>query len=150
MDEIFVKIVRTEGTEDLPLPQYATMQAAGADIFAANLSPIVLKPLERCLIPTGLKAAIPRGMEMQIRPRSGLALKNGITVLNSPGTIDSDYRGEIQILLINLGEHEFTIERGMRIAQAIIAKHEHVHFEVTDDLTETERGEGGFGHSGIK
>lgn len=150
MLEKIITINRLPGTEDLSLPEYATAGSAGMDIYSANEVDIVLKPLERILIPTGLKIALPLGYEMQIRPRSGLALKHGITVLNSPGTIDSDYRGEIKILLINLSNEEFVIERGMRIAQAVIAKYEQILLQLEDTLTETDRGTGGFGHSGIK
>jgi dUTP pyrophosphatase len=150
MSQINLSIVRIPGTEDLPLPTYASKQAAGMDLYSANGEHINLKPLGRCLVPTGLKVALPEGMEMQIRPRSGLALKNGITVLNTPGTIDSDYRGEIQIILINLSNEDFIIERGMRIAQAVVAKHEHLEIVLEETLSDTERGEGGFGHSGIK
>lgn len=145
-----ILISRIPGTEDLPLPTYASKQAAGMDLYSANIEPINLKPLKRCLVSTGLKVALPEGIEMQIRPRSGLALKNGITVLNTPGTIDSDYRGEIQIILINLSDEEFTVKRGMRIAQAVVAKHEHAEIVYTEILPETVRGEGGFGHSGIE
>ena len=127
------------------LPQYATGQSAGMDIRANLDEPIVLKPLQRCLVPTGLYIALPKGFEAQIRPRSGLALKKGIGVLNSPGTIDADYRGEICIILINFSAEEFTIEDGERIAQMVIARHEWQEVEVLD---ETERGAGGFGHTG--
>ena len=150
MSQVKLSIVRIPGTEDLPLPTYASKQAAGMDLYSANVEPINLKPLGRCLVPTGLKVALPEGMEMQIRPRSGLALKNGITVLNTPGTIDSDYRGEIQIILINLSNEDFIIERGMRIAQAVVARHEHVEIVLEESLSDTQRGEGGFGHSGVK
>lgn len=132
------------------LPQYATPLSAGLDLRANIDSPIVLGPMERCLVPTGLFMALPAGYEAQVRPRSGLALKKGITVLNSPGTIDADYRGEVCIILVNLSAEPFTIEDGERVAQMVIARHEQAEWEVTDVLDETERGEGGFGHSGRK
>ena len=132
------------------LPQYATPLSAGLDLRANIDSPIVLGPMERCLVPTGLFMALPAGYEAQVRPRSGLALKKGVTVLNSPGTIDADYRGEVCIILVNLSTEPFTIEDGERVAQMVIARHEQAEWEVTDVLDETERGEGGFGHSGRK
>ena len=130
------------------LPQYATPLSAGLDLRANIDAPIILRPMERCLVPTGLFIALPAGYEAQVRPRSGLALKKGITVLNSPGTIDADYRGEVCIILVNLSTEPFTIEDGERVAQMVIARHEQAEWEVTDALDETERGEGGFGHSG--
>ena len=133
-----------------PLPQYATPQSAGMDLRANLEEPITLKPLERRLIPTGLHIALPAGYEAQVRPRSGLALKKGITVLNSPGTIDADYRGEIGVLLINLSQDDFVVNDGERIAQMIIARHEQGGFVEVDVLDETERGEGGYGHTGVK
>jgi dUTP pyrophosphatase len=133
-----------------PLPQYATPQSAGMDLRANLEEPITLKPLERRLIPTGLHIALPAGYEAQVRPRSGLALKKGITVLNSPGTIDADYRGEIGVLLINLSQDDFIVNDGERIAQMIIARHEQGEFVEVDVLDETERGEGGYGHTGVK
>lgn len=133
-----------------PLPQYVTTDAAGMDIRANLDEPIVLKPLARCLVPTGLYIALPPGTEAQIRPRSGLALKKGITVLNSPGTIDADYRGEIGIILVNLSSEDFVIQDGERIAQMVIARYERVDWKLTDKLDDTERGAGGFGHSGNK
>lgn len=133
-----------------PLPQYATEQSAGLDLRANLDSPVELKPLERKLIPTGLYMALPKGYEAQVRPRSGLAIKKGITVLNSPGTIDSDYRGEICVILINLSDQPFLINDGERIAQMVIARHEQAEWEQVDVLDETERGAGGFGHSGVK
>ena len=133
-----------------PLPQYATPQSAGMDLRANLSEPIVLKPLERRLIPTGLHIALPAGYEAQVRPRSGLALKKGITVLNSPGTVDADYRGEVGVLLINLSQEEFVVEDGERIAQMIIARHEQGQFVPVEVLDETERGEGGYGHTGVK
>ena len=131
-----------------PLPQYATEQSAGVDLRANLDEPVVLKPLERCLIPTGLFIALPKGFEAQVRPRSGLAIKHGIGVLNSPGTIDADYRGEIRVILVNLSSETFTIQDGERIAQMVIARHEQVEWEQVEVLDETERGAGGFGHTG--
>lgn len=133
-----------------PLPHYATTQSAGMDIRANLDQPIVLKPLQRCLVPTGLFMALPEGYEAQIRPRSGLALKKGVTVLNTPGTIDADYRGEVGIILINLSQEDFVIEDGERIAQMVIARYEQAEWIAVDVLDETERGAGGFGHSGVK
>lgn len=133
-----------------PLPSYATEQSAGMDLRANIDEPIVLKPMQRTIVKTGLFMALPPGYEAQVRPRSGLALKHGITVLNSPGTIDADYRGEIGVLLINLGDKDFVINDGERIAQMVIAKHETVTFSLTDTLDETERGAGGYGHTGVK
>lgn len=133
-----------------PLPAYATAQSAGMDLRANIEEPIVLHPMERKLIPTGLFIALPPGYEAQVRPRSGLALKKGITVLNSPGTIDADYRGEVGVLLINLSAEEFTINDGERIAQMIIARHEQGQFVEVENLDETERGTGGYGHTGVK
>ena len=133
-----------------PLPQYATPQSAGMDLRANLEEPITLKPLERRLIPTGLHIALPAGYEAQVRPRSGLALKKGITVLNSPGTIDADYRGEIGVLLINLSQDDFIVNDGERVAQMIIARHEQGEFVEVEVLDETERGEGGYGHTGVK
>lgn len=133
-----------------PLPAYATAQSAGMDLRANISEPIVLKPLERRLIPTGLHIALPQGYEAQVRPRSGLALKHGITVLNTPGTIDADYRGEIGVVLINLSSEPFTVNDGERIAQMVIAKHETATFVEVETLDETERGQGGYGHTGVK
>ncbi len=133
-----------------PLPEYATSQSAGLDLRANIESPITLKPLERRLIPTGLRIALPEGYEAQVRPRSGLALKHGITVLNTPGTIDADYRGELMVLLVNLSNEDFVINEGERIAQMIIAKYETMTWEPVEVLDETERGEGGYGHTGVK
>ena len=131
-----------------PLPQYATSQSAGVDLRANLDEPITLQPGERCLVPTGLRIALPAGVEAQVRPRSGLALKHGITVLNTPGTIDADYRGLIGVILINLGQQPFVINDGERIAQMVIARHEQAEWQLVETLSETERGEGGFGHSG--
>src|SRR5580692_6781927 len=131
-----------------PLPQYATVASAGFDVRANIDAPMVLKCMERALVPTGLFMELPEGHEAQVRPRSGLALKHGITVLNSPGTIDADYRGELKVLLINLSNEDFAINDGERIAQVIVAKHERVQWEEVEQLMETERGAGGFGHTG--
>ena len=132
------------------MPKYATPQSAGMDLRANLEEPIILRPLERRLIPTGLHIALPAGYEAQVRPRSGLALKKGITVLNSPGTIDADYRGEVGVLLINLSQEDFVVNDGERIAQMVIARHEQGEFEAVEMLDETERGEGGYGHTGVK
>jgi dUTP pyrophosphatase len=131
------------------LPEYQTVGSAGMDIRAWLSEPVRLKPMERLLIPTGLYMALPQGFEAQIRPRSGMAIKKGITMINTPGTIDADYRGEIKIAVINLSTEEQEIADGERIAQMIIAKHERVDWEIVEDLEQTQRGEGGFGHSGI-
>lgn len=131
------------------LPEYATPLSAGMDLRANIDAPILLKPLQRALIPTGLYIALPEGYEAQIRPRSGLAIKKGISIVNAPGTIDADYRGEIGIILVNLSNEDFIVEDGERIAQMVIARYEHIKFEKVDTLDETERGSGGFGHTGI-
>ncbi|MBO7137406.1 MAG: dUTP diphosphatase [Bacteroidaceae bacterium] len=133
-----------------PLPQYATELSAGVDLRANIESPIELRPMERRLVPTGLFMALPPGFEAQVRPRSGLAIKHGITVLNTPGTIDADYRGEVCVILINLSDEPFIIADGERIAQMIIARHEQAEWEPVEVLSETKRGAGGFGHSGTK
>ncbi|MBO6252467.1 MAG: dUTP diphosphatase [Bacteroidaceae bacterium] len=130
------------------LPQYATIQSAGVDLRANLSEPIVLAPMQRALIPTGLYISLPAGYEAQVHPRSGLAIKKGITVLNSPGTIDADYRGEICIILINLSQEEFVVNDGERVAQMVIARHEQAEWVEVEALDETERGAGGFGHSG--
>lgn len=135
--------------EDLPLPRYLTEDAAGLDLLAANRNPLVLLPSRRILIPTGLQIAVPLGFEAQIRPRSGLALKHGIFVLNSPGTIDADYRGEVMIILANFGNQPFVIARGDRIAQLVLAKLARASCCECEILPETKRGEGGFGHTGL-
>ena len=132
-----------------PLPAYATSQSAGLDLRANLGEPLVLEPLQRALVPTGLFIALPQGVEAQVRPRSGLAVKHGITVLNAPGTIDADYRGEICVILVNLSDQPFTIRDGERIAQMVIARHEQAEWQPVEVLDETERGAGGFGHSGI-
>jgi len=144
-----VKITKLENAADLPLPHYATEQSAGMDLAAAIDAPIVIKSGEVKIIPTGIAMALPAGMEAQIRPRSGLAAKHGVTVLNAPGTVDADYRGEFKVILINHGAEDFTIERGMRIAQVIIARYEHVTLEEVSSLDETKRGTGGFGSTGV-
>lgn len=131
-----------------PLPAYATPLSAGMDLRANLDRPIVLKPLQRCLVPTGLYIALPAGYEAQVRPRSGLAIKKGIGVLNAPGTIDADYRGEICVILVNLSPDDFVIEDGERIAQLVVARHEQVTWNEVDTLDDTERGAGGFGHTG--
>jgi len=131
-----------------PLPTYSTLMSAGMDLRAFIVKPVMLAPLDRFLIPTGLYISLPQGYEAQIRPRSGLAIKNGITVLNTPGTIDADYRGEIGVIIINLSQDVFVINDGDRIAQMVIAKHETVKWELCDSLDETTRGAGGFGHTG--
>lgn len=134
--------------EGLKLPAYETNQSAGMDLAAALTDALELGPGDRALVPTGLAIALPAGFEAQIRPRSGLALKQGITVLNTPGTIDADYRGEIGVILINHGQEAVTIKRGMRIAQMVITKHEHISWKMVESLDETERGTGGFGSTG--
>ena len=142
--------ILTLNTGHQELPNYVTSQSAGADLRANIEEPITLKPLERKLIPTGMHIELPEGYEAQVRPRSGLALKHGLTVLNTPGTIDADYRGEIGVILINLSNEPFTINDGDRIAQMVIAKHEQGNFIPVNKLIETERGTGGFGHTGVK
>ena len=144
---IKIKVVN-RGHQQLPV--YATPQSAGMDLRANLDAPITLHPLERRLIPTGLHIALPEGYEAQVRPRSGLALKHGLTVLNTPGTIDADYRGEIGVVLINLSQEDFVVNDGERIAQMVIARHEQGDFVVVEELDETERGEGGYGHTGVK
>lgn len=133
-----------------PLPTYATALSAGMDLRANIDEDITLLPMQRQLVPTGLYIALPEGYEAQIRPRSGLALKHGVTVLNTPGTVDADYRGEIMVLLVNFSNEPFIVKDGERIAQMIVAKHEQVNFELTETLDETERGAGGYGHTGLK
>lgn len=144
---IKIKVVNTGHQQ---LPAYTTPQSAGMDLRANIDEPITLHPMERRLIPTGLHIALPAGFEAQVRPRSGLALKHGITVLNTPGTIDADYRGEVMVLLVNFSTEDFVINDGERIAQMVIARHEQGEFEVVDELDSTERGEGGYGHTGVK
>ncbi|WP_420548797.1 dUTP diphosphatase [Curvivirga sp.] len=149
-EKITVNVTITPHGEGLALPSYGTADSAGADLLAAITDTHVIHPGKRALIPTGIKIALPSGYEAQIRPRSGLALKHGITALNSPGTIDADYRGEVGVILINHGEEDFVIERGMRIAQMVIAPVQQLEWNVVHDLDETDRGEGGFGSTGTE
>lgn len=146
MEHISVKIINTSRH---PLPEYATPNAAGMDVRAFLDSPVTLMPLQRALIPTGLRIELPEGFECQIRPRSGLALKHGISLVNTPGTIDSDYRGEIGVIMINLSDRPFVINDGERICQMVFTRHAHADWSQTAELSETERGEGGFGHTGV-
>lgn len=148
IESVEVRCVKTNKLVELP--EYATEQSAGMDLRACIDAPINLMPMQRALIPTGLCIALPEGLEAQVRPRSGLALKHGITVLNAPGTIDADYRGEIGVVLINLSNQMFVVNNGDRIAQMVIAKHERGKLVLTDKLDETERGDGGYGHTGVK
>lgn len=144
-------IIKVINTSHHPLPQYETAQSAGLDLRAyLPEAPITLAPLGRALIPTGLYMELPVGYEAQIRPRSGLALKKGVTVLNSPGTIDADYRGQLCVLLVNLSQEDFVVNDGERIAQMVVAKHEQAQWQEVAELSETERGAGGFGHTGTK
>lgn len=147
MNSLEVKIVNKSRH---PLPGYATDGAAGMDVRAFVDSPVVIPPLGRALIPTGLYISLPQGFECQVRPRSGLAAKHGVTVANAPGTIDADYRGEIKVILVNLSSEPFTVEDGERIAQLVVARYERVEWHAVDSLDTTERGEGGFGHTGLK
>lgn len=147
MDNVKVRIINKSDNE---LPQYSTLFSAGMDVRANLQSPVTLQPLERRLIPTGLFIELPEGYECQIRPRSGLALKKGITVFNSPGTIDADYRGEICVILVNLSAEPFVVNHGERICQMVVARHSTVEWEIADNLSESERSSGGFGHTGIK
>lgn len=147
MERIKVKIINRSGYE---LPAYETPSAAGMDIHAAIEEPIVLKPLQRALVPTGLRIQLPQGHECQIRPRSGLALRSGISLVNTPGTVDADYRGEIGVIVINLSDTPFTINPGERIAQMVITNYTHVEWEPVEHLDETRRGEGAFGHTGLE
>lgn len=147
MERIKVKIINRSGNE---LPAYETPNSAGMDVRACLDEPMVLAPMQRALVPTGLRVQLPMGHEMQIRPRSGLALKHGISIVNTPGTVDADYRGEIGVILINLSDTPFTINPGDRICQMVIAPYTRVTWEETDRLDETERGDGGFGHTGVK
>lgn len=133
-----------------PLPQYATPQSAGMDLRANIDNPVTLRPMERRLIPTGLYIALPSGYEAQVRPRSGLALKHGVTVLNTPGTIDADYRGEVMVLLVNLSDTDFVVADGERVAQMVVARHEQGEWVEVEELDATERGAGGYGHTGVK
>jgi len=147
---IAVRIKQLPHHFGLDFPQYATLKSAGMDLVAANSEAVILSRGAKAIIPTGIAIALPEGYEAQIRPRSGLAAKNGVTVLNTPGTIDADYRGEIKVILINHGSEDFIIEKGMRIAQMVIAKYEHVNLTLENfDENETERGSGGFGSTGV-
>lgn len=146
MERIKVKIINRSGHE---LPAYETPSSAGMDIHACLDQPVVLKPLQRALIPTGLRIQLPQGHECQIRPRSGLALKHGISIVNTPGTVDADFRGEIGVVLINLSDEPFTVNDGERIAQMVITQYTHVEWEPARELDETKRGDGGFGHTGV-
>ena len=145
MKKIQVKVIREKGVE---LPKYETGGSAGMDVRANIKEPITLKSLERILVPTGLKVAIPEGYEIQVRPRSGLAIKHGITMLNTPGTVDSDYRGELKVIVVNLSNEAYTIEPNERIGQFVLNKIEQIEFVEVEELDSTERGEGGFGHTG--
>lgn len=148
MTKVAVRVERLPHGAGLPLPQYMSPGASGADLLAAVDKPLTLAPGERGLIPTGLRLALPPGYEAQVRPRSGLALRHGVTCLNSPGTIDEDYRGEVRVILINLGAEPFTVRRGERIAQLVVAPVSRVEWVEGGELDATERGEGGFGHTG--
>lgn len=148
MRKIEIMIKKLEGSEDLPLPKHMTPHSAGMDIFAAVKEEVVIEPGKRALLPTGIAIALPPGIEAQIRPRSGLAIKNGIGLLNSPGTIDADYRGEIKIILINMGDEPFFVKRGDRIAQMVVREIFQGEWLTVDELPETDRSDGGFGHTG--
>lgn len=147
-ETVAVPVTRLPHADGLPLPSYATAHAAGADLLAAVTDPVVIPPGGRALIPTGLAIALPPGFEGQVRPRSGLALKHGLTLPNSPGTIDADYRGEVKVILANLGGEAFSVTRGLRIAQLVIARHAVARFDLVNILPDTERGDGGFGSTG--
>lgn len=147
MDNVTVKIINNSHHQ---LPQYSTADSAGMDVRANLAHPIVLAPLERVLVPTGLYIELPSGYECQLRPRSGLALKHGITLVNTPGTIDADYRGEIGVILINLSNKSFTINDGERICQMVITRYSHVEWVTVTEISDTDRGDGGFGHTGVK
>lgn len=146
MDRLKVKIINRSGYD---LPAYETNESAGMDVRAAIKEPVTLQSLDRALIPTGLRVQLPAGYEMQMRPRSGLALRNGLTLANSPGTVDADYRGEISVIVINLGREPFTINPGERICQMVIAPYTHVAWEPVEEIDETRRGDGAFGHTGL-
>ena len=148
MTQVQIAVTRLPHNADLPLPAYETAQSAGMDLAAAIEAPITLSPGERAMVPTGLAIALPAGYEAQVRPRSGLAAKNGVTVLNTPGTVDADYRGEVKVILVNLGDTAFEVERGMRIAQMVIAPVTQAAFAEVAELPETARGTGGFGSTG--
>ena len=145
-----IQVVRLPHAEGLPLPSYATPGAAGMDLLAAVTEPLVIPPGGRTLVPTGLRIALPHGHELQVRPRSGLALKHGITMPNTPGTVDEDYRGELQVIVMNAGTEPFTVERGMRIAQAVVAPVVRGSWKEVSELPDTSRGEGGFGSTGTR
>ena len=147
MDLLNVKIINRSHH---PLPAYATSQSAGMDVRASIDTPLTILPMQRVIVPTGLYLSIPQGYECQVRPRSGLAAKFGVTVANAPGTIDSDYRGEVKVILVNLSDVPFVINDGERVAQLVFARHEHVAFTRVDSLDDTDRGEGGFGHTGLR
>ena len=149
IETIEIEVVRLPHGRDLALPDYATVAAAGADLLAAIEEDIELGPLDRRLVPTGISIALPPGFEAQVRPRSGLAARNGVTVANAPGTIDADYRGEVGVILVNLGREPFRITRGMRIAQLVVARHARARWREVDDLDRTARGAGGFGSTGV-
>jgi dUTP pyrophosphatase len=146
---VVVAVKRLAHGADLPLPAYATQHAAGMDLLAAVAAPVTLSPLGRAIVPTGIAIALPEGFEAQVRPRSGLAAKSGVTVANAPGTIDADYRGEVGVILINLGTEPFVVERGMRIAQMVIARHDRAAWAEVAELDDTARGAGGFGSTGV-
>ena len=148
MSTIDVKVTRLPHGADLPLPEYQSAQAAGLDLLAAISADLIILPGQRALVPTGIAIALPAGTEAQVRPRSGLAARNGVTVLNTPGTIDADYRGEIQVILINLGHEPFVVKRGTRIAQLVIAPVQHASLTEVRELPDTQRGGGGFGSTG--
>ena len=150
MAEIEVQFTRKPGTEDVPPPRYMSEHASGMDVCAAVDEPVTIKPGDVCLIATGLYVAVPPGYEVQVRPRSGLALRHGLTVVNAPGTIDSDYRGEVGVILGNIGREPFTVERGMRVAQLVVGHVVRADLIQRDSLEETERSSGGFGHTGMK
>jgi dUTP pyrophosphatase len=147
---VAIDVIRLPHAADLPLPDYATALAAGMDLLAAVSKEVVLPPLGRAIVPTGLQIGLPPGFEAQVRPRSGLAAKSGVTVANAPGTIDADYRGEVGVILINLSNEPFTITRGMRIAQMVIARHERAGWREVESLSQTARGAGGFGSTGTQ
>lgn len=147
-EQLTIQVKALQHFEGLSLPQYMTAGASGIDLLAACQESVVLQPHERALIPTGIIIALPEDFEAQIRPRSGLAIKHGITLLNTPGTIDSDYRGEIKVIMINLGNEPFVVTRGMRIAQMVLSRVVKARLEIVDNLNETRRGDGGFGHTG--
>ena len=147
---VTIEVKRLPHAADLPLPNYATALAAGMDLLAAISGEVVLPPLGRAIVPTGLQIALPAGFEAQVRPRSGLAAKSGVTVANAPGTIDADYRGEVGVILVNLSAEPFTVTRGMRIAQMVIARHDTARWREVETLSETVRGSGGFGSTGTR